>query len=77
MHKPSFTRAVQTIIARSSRPSCRTLGRERRCAARPSEAAMDVDSEDEAVMGGAPVGGVLDAASQLTFADLSEDSDDE
>ena len=38
---------------------------------------MDVDSEDEGVMGGAPVRGMLDAASQLTFADLSEDSDDE
>ena len=35
---------------------------------------MDVDSEDEAVMGGAPVRGMLDAASQLTFGDLSEDS---
>ena len=43
------------------------------------EHAMDVDSEDEAVMGGAPVRGMLDAASQLTFGDLSdsEDSDDE
>ena len=41
------------------------------------EHAVDVDSEDEAVMGGAPVRGVLHAASQLTFADLSEDSDDE
>ena len=41
------------------------------------DAAEDLDSEDEAVMGGAPVHGVLDAASQLTFADLSEDSDDE
>ena len=27
-------------------------------------------------MGGAPERGVLDAASQLTFADLSEDSDE-
>ncbi len=35
------------------------------------EHAVDVDSEDEAVMGGAPVRGVLHAASQLTFADLS------
>ena len=34
-------------------------------------------SEDDAVMGSPPVRGVLDAASQLTFADLSEDSDDE
>ena len=41
------------------------------------EHAVDVDSEDEAVMGGAPVHGVLDAASQLTFDDLSEDSNDE
>ena len=41
------------------------------------EHAVDVDSEDEGVMGGAPVRGMLDAASQLTFADLSEDSDDE
>ena len=40
------------------------------------EHAVDVDSEDEAVMGGAPVRGVLHAASQLTFADLSEDSDE-
>ena len=38
---------------------------------------MDVDSEDDAVMGGPPVRGVLDAASQLTFGDLSEDSDDD
>ena len=36
-----------------------------------------LNSEDEAVMGGAPVRGVLDAASQLTFGDLSDDSDDE
>ena len=41
------------------------------------EHAVDVDSEDDAVMGGPPVRGVLDAASQLTFGDLSEDSDDE
>ena len=39
------------------------------------EHAVDVDSEDEAVMGGAPVRGMLDAASQLTFGDLSEDSE--
>ena len=32
------------------------------------EHAVDVDSEDDAVMGGPPVRGVLDAASQLTFA---------
>ena len=41
------------------------------------EHAVDVDSEDDAVMGGPPVRGMLDAASQLTFGDLSEDSDDE
>ena len=41
------------------------------------EHAVDVESEDEGVMGGAPVRGMLDAASQPTFADLSEDSDDE
>ena len=32
------------------------------------EHAVDVDSEDEGVMGGAPVRGMLDAASQLTFS---------
>ena len=31
------------------------------------EHAVDVDSEDDTVMGGPPVRGVLDAASQLTF----------
>ena len=36
--------------------------------------AVDVDSEDEAVVGGPPVRGMLDAASQLTYGDLSEDS---
>ena len=32
------------------------------------EEAEDLDSEDDAIMGGAPVRGMLDAASQLTFA---------
>ena len=36
--------------------------------------AEDLDSEDDAIMGGAPVRGMLDVASQLTFGDLSEDS---
>ena len=36
--------------------------------------AEDLDSEDDAIMGRAPVRGMLDAASQLTFGDLSEDS---
>jgi hypothetical protein len=37
------------------------------------EHAVDVDSEDEAVMGGPAMAGLLDEASQFTLGDLSQD----